>query len=92
MRRPAALQVLALLDEALIMAQGELHKHQPDRQMLIVKENVHARLAGLALHQDGLAREACPAAGDVGAAHIGRLVTVAGGYEGVRGGAPGAGL
>lgn len=74
----AALQVLSLLDDALKKAQEVLLEQQPDKAVLSVKYAVHARLCGLALHHDSLAREASPAPSDVGAAHTDRLLTLVG--------------
>ena len=78
-RRP---QVLPLLDAALRLAQEELlgEAGPAAGAGLVPKDAVHARLWGLALHQDGqaAAREASPGPGGVGAPHIDRLLTVAG--------------
>lgn len=73
-------QVLPLLDAALQLGQEQLRAQQPGaaQQALVVKDAVHARLHGLALHHDSLAREVCPGTGAVGAPHIDRLLTVAG--------------
>jgi DNA replicative helicase MCM subunit Mcm2 (Cdc46/Mcm family) len=71
-------QVLPLLDAALALAQEQLRAQQPDGASLAVKDAVHARLAGLALHRDGWAAEVSPGTGGVGAAHLDRLLTVVG--------------
>ena len=78
---PLPLQVLPLLDLALVLAQEQLREragHRDPEQGPPAKPWVHARLHGLALHQDVLAREVCPPAGGVGAPHIDRLLTLAG--------------
>jgi hypothetical protein len=75
-RRPN--QVLPLLDAALALAQEQLRSQQPDGASLAVKDAVHARLAGLALHRDGWAADVSPGTGGVGAAHLDRLITVVG--------------
>lgn len=73
--------MLPLLDLALVLAQERLREragYRDPEQGPPAKPWVHARLHGLALHQDVLAREVCPPAGGVGAPHIDRLVTLAG--------------
>lgn len=74
------MQLLPLLDVAAAAAQQHVYEQQPGkaRRALLPKDFLHARLGGLALHQDGQAREVCPTAGAVGAAHIDRLITVVG--------------
>ncbi|KAI7846329.1 hypothetical protein COHA_000166 [Chlorella ohadii] len=74
-------QVLPLLDLALVLAQDRLREragHRDPEHGPPTKPWVHARLHGLALHQDVLAREVCPPAGGVAAPHIDRLVTLVG--------------
>lgn len=69
--------MLPLADAALALAQERLREQLgPEGRRLEVKPAAHARLSGLALHQDPLAREVCPGAGSVSAAHIDRLITV----------------
>lgn len=72
------LQLLPLLDDALYRAQEVLLAEHPSSTALMPKPAVHARLSGLALHHDSTARDACPTPSGVGAAHAGRLLTVAG--------------
>ncbi|KAL4423819.1 hypothetical protein ABPG75_001120 [Micractinium tetrahymenae] len=71
-------KLLPLLDDALYRAQEALLADHPSSTALMPKPAVHARLSGLALHHDSLARDACPAPSDVGAAHADRLLTVTG--------------
>ena len=64
-----------------MLAQERLREragHRDPEQGPPTKPWVHARLHGLALHQDVLAREVCPPSGGVGAPHIDRLVTLMG--------------
>lgn len=72
------MQLLPLLDDALYRAQEALLAEHPSSSGLVPKPAVHARLSGLALHHDSLARDAHPAPSDVGAAHADRLLTVMG--------------
>ncbi|KAL4853474.1 putative DNA helicase MCM9 [Chlorella vulgaris] len=73
-------QMLSLLDEALVLAQEQARREADPSGMagLVPKLAVHARLAGLTLHQDGKAREVSPGAGSVGSPHIDRLLTICG--------------
>lgn len=71
-------KLLPLLDDALYRAQEVLLAEHPSSTALMPKPAVHARLSGLALHHDSTARDACPTPSGVGAAHAGRLLTVAG--------------
>lgn len=70
--------LLPLLDAALVSAQEQLLGGHADRAVMSVKENVHARLVGLALYVDSAARAASPAIGDISSAHADSLITVAG--------------
>lgn len=73
-------QMLSLLDEALVLAQEQARREADPSGMagLVPKLAVHARLAGLTLHQDGKAREVSPGASSVGSPHIDRLLTICG--------------
>lgn len=75
-------QVLPLLDEALLLAQQQLCMEAvPDeRTAMIPKLGVRARLMGLTLHRDGsqLACKLSPSLGSISSAHINQLLTVTG--------------
>ncbi|KAG7674017.1 putative DNA helicase MCM9 [Nannochloris sp. 'desiccata'] len=72
--------LLPFLDAALVKAQTALlQKAIPNRHLLTVKENVHARLTGISLFLDKAASlQVSPAIGDVSAAHIDKLLTIRG--------------
>jgi DNA helicase MCM9 len=72
--------LLPFLDAALVKAQTALLQNPlPNRHLLTVKENVHARLTGISLFLDKAAsQQVSPAIGDVSAAHIDKLLTIRG--------------
>ncbi len=72
--------LLPFLDAALVRAQTALLQNPlPNRHILSVKENVHARLTGISLFLDKAApQQVCPSIGDVSAAHIDKLLTIRG--------------
>jgi DNA helicase MCM9 len=72
--------LLPFLDAALVKAQTALLQNPlPDRHLLSVKENVHARLTGISLFLDKAASpQVSPTIGDVSAAHIDKLLTIRG--------------
>lgn len=71
--------LLPFLDAALVKAQASLMQRDlPDRHLLSVKENVHARLHGPCLFLDKAAGAAAPKLGDISSGHLDRLVTVRG--------------
>ena len=71
--------LLPFLDGALIQAQAALlQKPLPDRHLLSVKENVHARLHGLSHFLDASCSKISPRIGEVSAAHLDKLITVRG--------------
>ena len=72
--------MLPFLDAALLKAQTALlQRPLPDRHLLILKENVHARLVGLAHFLDKASpNKISPSIGDISSAHIDKLITVRG--------------
>lgn len=72
--------VLPCLDAALVKAQITLlQRPLPNRHILSIKENTHARLRGLSYFLDAsTTHPAHPRIGEVSSAHIDRLITVRG--------------